>query len=90
VFEESKEKLAKTVKHVEEVSNPMGTTLGLKRRAVAHVVGGRAVQGGSIPLTTGRSRIWKNVPIPGCVPAARGKPRQDEAKTHEWVYISSG
>ena len=53
VFDESQEKLQKKVKVVEDTSSAVGMELGLKKCAVARIVGGKVVQGGSLPLATG-------------------------------------
>ena len=47
VFDESQENLQKKVKAVEDTSSAVGMELGLKKCAVAHIVGGKVVQGGS-------------------------------------------
>ena len=53
VFDESQEKLQKKVEVVEDTSSAVGMELGLKKCAVARIVGGKVVQGGSLILATG-------------------------------------
>jgi hypothetical protein len=55
LYEENRGKLLEAVHLVEEISTAIGMQLGLRKCAAAHVVGGRVVQGGRIPLATGDS-----------------------------------
>ena len=53
IFEESRAELIRAVAVAEGISKAVGMTLGLRKCAVAHAVGGRVVQGGNLPLATG-------------------------------------
>ena len=53
VFDESQDNLQEKVRVVEETSTAMGMELGLKKCAVARIIGGKVVQGGSLPLSAG-------------------------------------
>ncbi len=53
VYEETPERMTRTMRKVDEVSGAMGITMGLKKCAVAHARGGRMVRRGPLRLKPG-------------------------------------